>query len=233
MKFWSPKNVQISVIALITLVGSVSNGNEFTRIFNGKDLAGWSGTKSIWSVEDGAITGVTTKESPLKNNEFLVWDGKVADFEFKAEFRLKGNNNSGVQYRSAQFGEPSAFRVRGYQADIHGKPEFTGMLYDEGGRGIVAQRGQKVRVNKDAKIEVVGNTTEVVSVDLTQWTRIEIQAVGNRLVHKINGKTTVVITDDDEKNRDFEGIIALQVHQGAPMKIQFRNVMIKHIKKPK
>jgi len=53
------------------------------------------------------------------------------------------------------------------------------------------------------------------------------------LVHKINGKTTVVITDDDEKNRDFEGIIALQVHQGAPMKIQFRNVMIKHIKKPK
>ena len=236
MTFWPTKHVQALWFAgLMTglLVIGTAKAEEYKRIFNGKDLTGWSGTKSIWSVEDGAITGVTLADAPLKQNQFLVWDGKVADFEFKAEFRLTGNNNSGVQYRSARFGEPSEFRVRGYQADIHAKPAYTGMLYDEGGRGVVAQRGQNVVVDGESKIQVVGKTGEAVQEDLSKWTAIEIKAVGNRLVHKINGKITVIITDNDKKNRDDEGIIALQVHAGSPMKIQFRNVMIKHIAKSK
>ena len=236
MTFWSHKRVPFPVLmtaAILAITVSPLKADDFIRIFNGKDLTGWSGTPSIWSVQDGAITGVTTKESPLKNNQFLIWDGVVADFEFKAEFRLSGNNNSGVQYRSAQFGEVAAYRVRGYQADIHAKPEYTGMLYDEGGRGIVARRGQNVHVKPDGKMEIVGETSEAVAVDLTKWTAIEIRAVGNRLVHKINNQTTVIITDDDAKNRDFKGILALQVHQGSPMKIQFRNVMIRHLVKSK
>ena len=32
----------------------------FVSIFNGKDLSGWEGEEGIWSVEDGAITGMTT-----------------------------------------------------------------------------------------------------------------------------------------------------------------------------
>jgi len=49
------------------------------ELFNGKDLAGWKGL-DFWSVEDGAITGRTTKEKPTKGNTFLVWEGEVADF---------------------------------------------------------------------------------------------------------------------------------------------------------
>ena len=138
-----------------------------------------------------------------------------------------------MQYRSQRFGDENAFRVRGYQADIHGNPPYTGMLYDEGGRGIVAQRGQKVTVNKDGKSEVTDTTTEVIKEDLTKWTTIEITCVDNRLIHKINGQVTVDITDNDEKNREFKGVLALQIHAGAPMTIQFKDVHLKKLVKKK
>ena len=32
----------------------------FKSLFNGKDLAGWEGNLTFWSVRDGAITGQTT-----------------------------------------------------------------------------------------------------------------------------------------------------------------------------
>lgn len=206
---------------------------EFKSLFNGKDLSGWSGDETLWSVQDGAITGTTTKENPLPHNKFLIWDGEVSDFTFKAQFRLVGNNNSGVQYRSQRFGQDTEFRVRGYQADIHANPPYTGMLYDEGGRGIVAQRGQKVTVNNDGKIEVTGKTSEVVEEDLGKWNSIEVTCVGNRLIHKINGKVTVDITDNDEKNREFAGLLALQIHAGAPMTIQFKDLQLKKTSKKK
>lgn len=212
---------------------SVLDAQEFTSIFNGKDLSGWSGDKDLWSVKDGVITGITSKDAPIAHNKFLIWEGKVSDFTFKAQFRLQGNNNSGVQYRSQRFGDEKAYRIRGYQADIHGNPPYTGMLYDEGGRGIVAQRGQKVTVNSAGKPEVTGETGPVIKEDLTKWNTIEITCVGNHLVHKINGKVTVDITDNDEKNRDFEGLLALQIHAGAPMTIQFKDLQLKSLAKKK
>ena len=56
-------------------------GDEFVSIFNGKDLTGWKGDEALWSVEDGAITGTTTDETPIPYNKFIIWqDGEVDDF---------------------------------------------------------------------------------------------------------------------------------------------------------
>ena len=44
----------------------------FKPLFNGKDLTGWEGRKEHWTVEDGAITGSTSKENPAKGNNFLI-----------------------------------------------------------------------------------------------------------------------------------------------------------------
>jgi hypothetical protein len=205
------------------------DAEEFRSIFNGKDLSGWKGDTTRWSVKDGAITGTTIKEKPLPHNQFLIWDGTVSNFEFKAEFRLIGENNSGVQYRSQAIQGAGDFRIKGYQADIHANPPYMGMLYDEGGRGIVAQRGQRVVVDDKGQKEVVGKTDAVVKEDLTKWNTIEIRAVGNRLVHSINGKVTVDITDQDTKNREFKGLLALQIHAGKPMVIQFRNLSLRNV----
>ena len=178
-------------------------------------------------MQDGAITGVTTDVAPLPHNKFLIWDGKAADFEFRCEFRLEGNNNSGVQYRSKHDQTRGDWVVVGYQADIHDKAEFTGMLYDEKGRGIVAKRGQKVIVTQAGKKEASALDGEFKPVDLTKWHELTIIAKGNRLIHKLDGVVAVDITDNQESERELEGVIAFQVHRGEAMKAQFRKVRLK------
>jgi hypothetical protein len=49
-------------------------------------------------------------------------------------------------------------------------------------------------------------------------------ADGNTLTHSINGHKTVVVIDNDAKLRDTKGCIALQMHKGPPMKIQFKDI---------
>src|SRR3954470_6624437 len=44
----------------------------FTSLFNGKDLTNWAGRTNHWSVQDGVITGTTTKENPAQGNNFLI-----------------------------------------------------------------------------------------------------------------------------------------------------------------
>jgi hypothetical protein len=95
----------------------------------------------------------------------------------------------------------------------------------------VAQRGQRVVVNDKGEKNVIAETDPVVKEDLTAWNTIEIRAVGDRLIHLINGKVTVDITDLDTKNREFKGLLALQIHAGGPMVIQFRKLKLRDTSK--
>ena len=120
-----------SLLLLPLLVVTVTAQEQSQSLFNGKDLSGWAGKSEFWTVKDGAIFGQTTKDKPTKGNTFLVWQGgEVADFVLKAKVRFSGNN-SGVQYRSELVGNADDFVVKGYQADLHPKPEYFGMLYAE------------------------------------------------------------------------------------------------------
>ena len=156
----------LTSLLLLPLLAITANAQQFQSLFNGKDLSGWAGKSEFWTVKDGAIYGQTTKEKPTKGNTFLVWQGgEVADFVFKAKVRFSGNN-SGVQYRSELVGNPDDFVVKGYQADLHPKPEFFGMLYAEKWRGIVAQRFQRVIVAEDGKPQVVGEAVSYTHLTL-------------------------------------------------------------------
>jgi hypothetical protein len=226
-----------SLICLLTIIVATSlhAEEEFVELFNGKDLKGWKGDDRVWSVEDGLLTGKSPSDDPLKANTFAIWDdGEVSDFELIAEFRLEGDNNSGVQYRAQPNPKNGPFSVIGYQADIHAAPNYVGMLYDEGGRGIAAERGQQVTLQADDKKEVkpLSDEKELEPIDLTEWTTIEVKAVGNRLIHKINGDVTVDVTDDDPQNAEAKGLLALQVHAGPKMKVQYRSVKLKDLSKP-
>ena len=129
--------------AALALIGCTkTKESDVKSLFNGKDLTGWEGLKEFWSVRDGAITGQTTTENPLKANTFLVYkDTQPANFELHVSFKLTPNNernqaNSGVQYRSKVI-DPATFVVGGYQADIDSTGRYAGMLYEEKGRGIL------------------------------------------------------------------------------------------------
>ncbi|MCA1684707.1 MAG: DUF1080 domain-containing protein, partial [Planctomycetia bacterium] len=222
----------LAVAALLCLaaLSGAADEPEFTPIFNGKDLSGWDGDAALWSVQDGAITGTTTSDKKLPYNKFLIWrGGKPANFALKAKVRLEGNSNSGIQYRSAERPEVGPFSVAGYQMDIHPSANYNGMLYDERGRGIIAEVGQKVTLAENGQKSVSKLSEKPVPVKLDDWNDYEILAHGNRLVHKVNGKTTVDVTDHDSAQRDLQGIIAFQVHVGPAMKVQFKDVVLKSL----
>lgn len=216
-------------ILLFSVFSIGVHAQEYQSLFNGKDLSGWAGKQEFWSVQDGAILGQTTKENPTKGNTFLVWQGgEVGDFIFKTKVRFTGNN-SGVQYRSELVGNPEDFVVKGYQADLHPKPDFFGMLYAEKWRGIVAKRFQRVIVGADGKPEVVGEVGDKNQklVD-EEWNELTIIAVGNRQIHQVNGVTTMDLTDNHPEAKRT-GILALQLHAGPPMKVEFKDVLLRRL----
>jgi uncharacterized protein (TIGR03067 family) len=214
----------------------------FRSLFNGTDLTGWAGRPQHWSVQDGAITGTTTKETPAKGNNFLIArDGDkdliVGDFELRCAFKFSGDwGNSGIQYRSQAL---TNFVVHGYQADMETGPTYSGILYEEGGRGILCERGKKVVIKDDPanpgkpKIEVVGSLGDPkeigAAIDPRQWNDYVVIAQGNHLQQFINGRQTVDVVDEQATKAAKSGILALQLHAGQPMKIQFKNIRLKEL----
>lgn len=204
----------------------------FQSIFDGKSLDGWDGNPKFWSVEDGAITGRTTAENPTKGNTFLIWrDGQVGDFELTLEYKLVGGN-SGIQYRSQEV-DGSKWVMKGYQADFEAGDNYSGINYDEKGRGILAQRGQQTVIRDDGKPQVVGklrDSKEIQShIKKEDWNEYRVIASGNTFIHTINGHVTSIVTDEDESDREASGLLALQVHAGPPMTVQFRNIRLKRL----
>ena len=210
-----------------------SKDEKYESLFDGKSLKGWEGDKKIWSVKDGAITGETTKDNRIKANTFLIWQGDdLEDFELKLKFRISGERaNSGIQFRSADKGN---YVVGGYQADIDITGRFIGILYEEKGRGILAQRGNKVVRSAEGKSKTMEKILDQKKfkekVDPKIWCDFTVIAKGNHIVQKINGMTTVDFTDNESKKAATKGILALQCHVGPPMKIQFKDIQLKRFK---
>ena len=214
--------------------GTPADADGFRTIFDGKTLDGWDGDTRFWGVEDGCITGQTTKENPAPRNTFLIWrGGKPADFQIKIEFRMPnpGFANSGVQIRSWE--GPAKWQVSGYQPDMDSTDTYTGTCYGENYRGNLASRGQKTVIGKDHKVKVVeqfATSAELAKfIKKRDWNEYDITARGNRITEMINGHLMCEVTDEDTKARK-DGIIALQIHAGEPMKVQFRNVRLKEFK---
>ena len=192
-------------------------------LFNGKDLSGWIGKDQFWRVENGTIIGETTAENPTPANTFLIWKGgEVRDFEFSCQVKFQGNN-SGVQYRSKAVGDLKDCVLTGYQADLHPKQEFFGMLYGEkyGKRGIIARRWQKADARGDKDVKILGSVGDKTELDGAKWNKLTIVAVGNRLIHKVNDVVTVDVTEN-HPNAIAKGHLGLQLHRGAPMKVEFK-----------
>lgn len=210
---------------------SADDGGDFVSLFDGKTLEGWSGDSKFWSVEDGLITGRTTPENPTQGNTFLIHEKEFSDFELRFSYRISGEGgNSGVQYRSKDLGN---YVVGGYQADFESGDRYNGILYEERGRGILALRGQEVVINADGSKEVVGKTCDeeevVASIQKEDWNDYVIIAKGNELKQILNGHVTVKVTDHEEDKRAMSGLIALQLHAGPPMLVQFKDIKIKKL----
>lgn len=228
-------------------------GTDFVSIFNGHNLQGWDGTPELWSVQNGVIVGQTSDANPLPYNKFLVWkDGELEDFELKLEFRIDGGN-SGIQFRSFLregkdgAGKPLLHSVSGYQADFDAGRAWSGSCYGEGFGGVLAKRGEKVilkapeavqlaAAGKPAKagqlnreVAVIGDYNALKELIRDKdWNEFRIVAQGNHIQQFVNGTLMVDVSDQRPEARS-KGILALQLHRGPAMKVEFRNLQLKKL----
>lgn len=222
----------------------------FQAIFDGKTLRGWDGDRTFWRVENGAIVGETTKQHPLspESGGMLIWRGGApADFELKLEYRISPMGNSGIQYRSSE--TPwRRWGLRGYQADIDGAAagkkfyeEFaqgrgidakriTGMNYHEWGRTFLALPGQLTYVGAgepQRMLASLGDGETLADAIRDDWNSYHLIVRGNVLIHIVNGRVTSMVIDDDTAKRRMDGLLGLQIHEGSPMKVEFRHIRLK------
>lgn len=211
-------------------------------IFNGGDLAGWDGDPRLWSVKDGVLRGETTAENPAQGNTFILWkSGTTKDFELRLSFRCNNSNNSGIQYRSKHITASKVnnpWVVRGYQHEIRNEiqlPSVSGFLYDEGGkRGRLCLVGEQATWGDDGKQVVEAALIDQPGFEklfrLDDWNDVVIIARGNQIQHYLNNTLILDFADNDPERALQEGILALQLHAGRPMWVEFRNIRIKDIK---
>jgi Domain of Unknown Function (DUF1080) len=200
----------------------------------------WDGDPRFWRVENGMIVGESTPDKTVDPNTFLIWKGATpGDFELKVEIRMN-STNSGIQYRSKMLpsndgqrdGNPGhAWRLGGYQMDMDFNNQFSGQLYEEAGRGFLAERGTITYIARDGtkgQIGVLENADALKAlIKPGDWNQVHLIARGNTLVHIVNGRVMAVCIDDDVKGRSLAGLIGFQLHSGPPMKLEIRNVAIK------
>ena len=214
----------------------------FESIFDGETLEGWDGDLRLWSVKDGAIRGETTEENPAQGNTFCVYRGAtLKDFVLKIKFRIEGGN-SGIQYRSK---EMDTWRITGYQAEVENNPGKVGFLYHEAGRGWLVDVGDIMEIDAEGNKNVIGKVSDVEALKEAgyyasqDWNEYTIVAQGNYLRHYLNGYPTMSLIDGDrvtdpadpaDRNGSArEGVLALQIHAGPPMVVEFKDIRIKHL----
>lgn len=203
-------------LAVTPVRGAVHSGEdgqeEGFRPLIGETLAGWNGDPDWFRLEDGEVIAGSLERN-IPHNFFLCSDAEYEDFELRLEARLEGpGNNAGIQFRTAKI--PGSHEVSGYQADMGaaGDRPVWGALYDESRR-----RRMLAEPSAEAVREVLRPS---------DWNAFVIRCEGPRVRIWLNGLLTVDYTERDSKIAR-RGVIALQIHGGAPAEARYRNVRIR------
>jgi hypothetical protein len=199
----------VTTLACVPLTGREKTGDGFVQLFNGKDLTGWKthpGDKAKWEVKDNAIVGTGSAGHLFSDR------GDYENFHLRFEVKINDKGNSG-QYFRADFAK--AFPP-GYEAQInstHTDKVRTGSLYADGRDGYSAEEKKKMLIFDKL-------------VEPDTWFTQEVIAVGNHIIIKVNGKTTVDFVD--EKNRHTKGHFAIQQHDPGST-VSVRKVEVKEL----
>jgi len=186
------KSYLLSIV--ITLFAASLSAQDWTPLFNGKDLSSWTklnGTADYW-VEDGMIIGKSKANTP---NTFLATKRTYDNFILEMEVWVDPEMNSGIQFRSESKKEYLDGRVHGYQLELDPSARrWSGGIYDESRRGWI----YPLTENPEAQLAFKNG----------QWNHIRIEAIGPYINTWLNGVQCSRLVDDWTS----EGFIALQVH---------------------
>lgn len=225
---FNPSTVPYPESSAMVGVSAGKKSDGFVPVFDGKTLRNWAGDSAYWSVEDGALTGVT--DGSLKANQFITWTpSTIRNFDLRVKVKVTEGGNSGLQYRGTSRPDLGLYVVTGYQCDVVANvPKYNGMLYEEKGRRILSHTGEKVIIDPAGQPWIVDHMP-VKEFAPDEWHDYRVLVEGNHHRHWIDGHPTADLIDLDEKGRSLEGVLAVQVHVGPAMKIQYKDFKIKHL----
>lgn len=188
------------------LMSAITNNNGYKKLFNGKDLEGWTthGTEK-WYVENDELV---CESGPDKQYGYLSTNKSYKNFILKLNFKLEANGNSGVFIRSGIDGT----KISGWQVEVAPPGHHTGGIYESYGRGWLIQPKPE-----DEEI-----------LKATEWNTMQIKVKGDAITTWLNGKKIVSLKD--EKIGEGNGFIALQIHDGGGIKVRWKNIEIKELK---
>lgn len=193
----------LSIVLLLCCQGILLAQRE--SIFNGKDLSGWTiyGTEK-WYVEDGLLV---CESGPDKEYGYLGTEKVYRDFELTLEFKQGADGNSGVFFRSSIEGT----KITGWQAEVAPPGNNTGGIYESYGRGWLI----KPDPEKDKYLK------------FGDWNTMKVRVKGSLVETWLNGHKMISL--EDEKIGKAKGIIALQIHSGGGIKVQWRNLVVREL----
>jgi hypothetical protein len=184
---------------------SANTSLQYKKIFNGKDLTGWTihGTEK-WYVENGELI---CESGPDKQYGYLSTDKPYKNFILRLKFKLEANGNSGVFIRSGIEGT----KISGWQVEVAPQGHHTGGIYESYGREWLIKPGTENEKN----------------LKPDDWNEMRIQVLNNEVTTWLNGKQMVHLKDD--KIGQGNGFIALQIHDGGGIKVRWKNIRIKEL----
>jgi hypothetical protein len=196
----------ILIVLSFFLLSASNNSLRFKKIFNGKDLTGWTihGTEK-WYVENGELV---CESGPDKQYGYLSTDKSYHNFILDLKFKLEANGNSGVFIRSGIEGT----KISGWQVEVAPPDHHTGGIYESYGRGWLIQPKPE-----DEKVLKAGD-----------WNHLKIHVINDEVTTWLNGKQ--IVNFKDEKIGQGKGFIALQIHDGGGIKVRWKNIRIKELK---
>ena len=177
---------------------------QWQPLFNGKDLSGWHPVPGgKWEVVDGTILGTSPRSEP--RHGLLMTDKRFKNFKVRARFKVT-SGDSGFYFRVEKTN--THVSVRGFHAEVDNSREVGG-LYETSMRAWVRKPDPKLIAR---------------TVKPGAWTDLLVTAVGDDITVSLNGvKVTELLGD---KKCLKEGHIALQLHGGQDMKVQFKDLTI-------
>ena len=194
------------VILSIFLISATDPNAGFKRIFNGRDLTGWTihGTEK-WYVENRELV---CESGPDKQYGYLSTNKKYKNFILQLQFKLEANGNSGVFIRS----DIEGTKISGWQVEVAPADHHTGGIYESYGRGwMIKPSAEKEKVLKP-----------------NDWNDMRIEVIGDKVTTFLNGQQMVQL--EDEKIGQANGFVALQIHDDGGIKVRWKNIRIKTLK---
>jgi len=174
-------------------------------LFNGVDLSNWIiyGTE-LWYVQDSLLV---CESGPDKAYGYLATQQYYRDFDLSVDFKQISNGNSGIFFRSTV----DSTTVSGWQVEVAPPGHDSGGIYESYGRGWLHQIPDdqenilKAGEWNTMRIKVLGS-------EVTTWLNdVEMTHLNDSLIGRANGR------------------IALQIHNGGGIKVQWKNFRIQEL----